>query len=182
MGWLMRTNEIRNMLHKHILDYPGVSFQLLKGVFNMSEGNLRYHLNMLEKEEKVRSKIVERERCFFPYDLRDMLGSKGIDPDSLSREESRILRLLRSRKLLSFKELVEGTGLSRKEVSSALRSLKRNSLIVSNSVGDMKIYQLATRKVLAKRMERILLIKLARGEIDEDTFLMLEKELKKNDD
>lgn len=91
----MRTDDTRDLIYRHILEYPGVSFQLLKGIFRMSEGNLRYHLNVLESREKVRSKMVKKNRCYYPYDMREMFRFRGVDHSSLSRNQSRILTLLR---------------------------------------------------------------------------------------
>ncbi len=177
MGSLMRSNDKRRLIYKHILEYPGVSFQLLKGLFIMTEGNLRYHLNVLETEKKVRSKLMKRGRCYYPFDMTEMIKFKGVDPSNLSRNQARIITLLRDQGPLTRKEILTSINIERKELTGEIRKLKMNGLVLQEIQNGVKRYLFVTDEVLKRRIFRLLMVKLATRQIDEETFLALEEEL-----
>ncbi|MGA1820247.1 MAG: hypothetical protein ACMUHU_04475 [Thermoplasmatota archaeon] len=171
--------ETRKILLRHIIEHPGISFNLLMSVFKMSEGNLRYHLNVLEKERAVRSSLMKGKRCYFPYDSRTLVQMKGRGDGELSKSEKRVLNLLETEGVSNWKGLILRTGLSRSELTNALRSLKSKGLIISSIADGKRSYRILTRDLLVKRIERLLMVKLVKGEIDEETYLLLEKEIMK---
>lgn len=171
--------ETRQILLRHIIEHPGISFNLLMSVFKMSEGNLRYHLNVLERERSVRSKLMKGKRCYFPYDTRTLLQMKRRGTGELPRNEKRVLNMLEKEGASNWKDLIQSTGLSRSELTNVLRNLKRKGLVISSTVGGKRSYRILTRDLLLKRIERLLIIKLVKGEIDEETYLMIEEELRR---
>lgn len=173
----MSGTATRKMILAHIMEHPGISFNILMSVFRMSEGNLRYHLNMLEKERSVRSKLIKGKKCYFPYDARMLLLIQGGRPRDLNSDEKIVLRLLDHRGTATWNDLLLGTGLSRSRLTNSIRNLKKKEIILTNVRDGQRSYQILTRELLRKRIYRLLLVKLARGEIDEETYLLMEREM-----
>ena len=50
---IIQNNENRKMIYNHIMAHPGVAFVVLRRVFDLNKSTLRYHLNYLEKNQKI---------------------------------------------------------------------------------------------------------------------------------
>ena len=59
-------NKIRRMIYNLIVNYPGVPFNKLIDIFELTESNLRYHLNYLEKNDKIKSGLEGGMRYYYP--------------------------------------------------------------------------------------------------------------------
>jgi predicted transcriptional regulator len=59
-------NKIRRMIFNLIVEYPGVSLNTIKNVFELTESGIRYHLNYLEKNNKISSSMERGIKCYFP--------------------------------------------------------------------------------------------------------------------
>ena len=50
-------NYIRKLIHSHIVEYPGVSFSTLKKFYDLNDSTLRYHLNYLERAQRISANL-----------------------------------------------------------------------------------------------------------------------------
>ena len=60
-------NKIRRMIYKLIVNYPGVPFNKLMDIFELTDSNLRYHLNYLEKNGKISSGVDDGVKHYYPH-------------------------------------------------------------------------------------------------------------------
>ena len=59
-------NEVRKIIYNHIATYPGVSFNTLLNIFELTEGGLRYHLDYLTKCDKIYVRLENGRRLLYP--------------------------------------------------------------------------------------------------------------------
>ena len=64
------TNRTRKMVYSYISRHPGVSFGTIMGVLDLTEGTLRYHLNYLERGDKILSESKGKHRYYYHSDRR----------------------------------------------------------------------------------------------------------------
>ena len=60
-------HETRRMIYNHIISHPGVSYKILKNVFSLTDGTLRYHLDYLERAEKISFGLAAGKRLYYPF-------------------------------------------------------------------------------------------------------------------
>ena len=65
-GGMAFDHETRRMIYNHILTYPGVPYITLKNIYDLTDGTLRYHLEYLEKAERILSNIENGKRVYYP--------------------------------------------------------------------------------------------------------------------
>ena len=169
--------EIRSSLLNYIKNDPGVTFSRLKITFKMETSTLRYHLEHLEKRERIVKRKMEGRRCYFTPDHTISPDGTSYDPSRMTREQSRVLSEIRGNPGIIWRDLLISTGLNRKDLSSVIKCLREFELIFSYRNGGQVHFRFASREQIRKRVHRLLMIRLVKGEIDESTFLFLEGEL-----
>ena len=170
-------SETREILDRYILENPGVSFAHIMKIFGINRGTLRYHMDYLLGEEKVRSVRKGQQNCYFSNQraaLDPVTGSS-----ELNGKQIRLLRAIRERPGISRKELLELTKQSREEVNYNLRRLKEKKVIWKITDGGDPCYEYITKEQLAAEMMAIILEKFLDDEIDRETFLLLKNKLDK---
>jgi predicted transcriptional regulator len=115
----------RGRLYGYISAKPGATFTELKNNFTIGNGNLAYHLSVLERLELVRSVKDGRTRRFFCQGVS--IESAGIQ--CLGRTEARVFDELNRRGPSSNSDLARELGMSRQRTHYNLKLLRGRGLI-----------------------------------------------------
>jgi predicted transcriptional regulator len=175
-------NETRKLIYNHIKSHPGVSFNILKSVLKINESTLRYHLNYLERSDKISLGSENGRRYYFPYPGKTYVIPKAEEPNSLSpyklssTQEKIILAIQRNPKI-NQKDLVNITKINRITLSKNLKQLMDMCLVRKIPNGNSVNYEFLENKQLRYEILKRLIRKLLNNEIDEETFLRLKREL-----
>lgn len=176
-------HETRKMIYNHILTYPGVSYNILKNIFNLTDGTLRYHLEYMEKAERILSNVENGKRCYYPL-RNEIVVSKSFKnkPQSFkfTQIQLRILNTIKRHPGISQKELIKRTGLSRFTISYNMRKFVDLGLIKKSNNEKSVYYEYMTDELLRHEVLLRLTMKLLKKEIDEKTFFKLKKKLELN--
>jgi predicted transcriptional regulator len=177
-------HETRRMIFNHILAHPGVSFNILKKVFSLTDGTLRYHINYLERTEKITFGLEKGKRLYFPHqNAIPIPGGGGImnsdngQPFKLSPAQEKLLNTIKFNPRISQKELIIRTGMKRFTVVNNLKKLLKFEIVKKTPNGKNVYYEYITNEQLKYEMLKGLVIKLLKKEIDEQTFLQLKRQL-----
>jgi predicted transcriptional regulator len=172
-------NKVRRLIFNHIAEYPGVSFNKLKTIFELSDSSLRYHLHYLEKNGQISSSPENGVRCYFPHPTsvsipkpQEPLASYQLTPN-----QKHILNMIIRYPGINQKELVKRTGLNRFKISRSISSLKDMDLIKNNRYQNNVCYEYNPDVEMKYKIMKGLMVKFLKGEIDEGTFLKLKKRL-----
>jgi predicted transcriptional regulator len=171
-------HETRRMIYEHILAHPGVSFNILKQVFGLKDGTLRYHLDYLKKKEKII--FSKGKRCYYPTRSETVvfqMKNNKMESHFLSPLQSQILNIIKERPGINQKELVKKIGLNRFTVNNNLKKLMELCIIRKTSINRMVCYEYITKDQLQTELLMNIIIKLLNKEIDEKTFLELKDKL-----
>ncbi|UCH90081.1 MAG: winged helix-turn-helix transcriptional regulator [Thermoplasmata archaeon] len=175
-------NETRRLIYNHIMANPGVSFNVLKNVFNMNDSTLRYHLNYLEKNDKISFGLEKRKRNYYPhankaYAVQNQGNSNSPDVLDLTPRQERIVETIKDFPGITQKELINKTGISRNTINKNLNKLMEHCIVRKYPNGNSVSYEYIENEQLRYEILRQLLIKLINKEIDEKTFLELKRKL-----
>ena len=174
-------HETRKMLYHHVLTYPGVSFNILKNIFNLSEGTLRYHMDYLEKGKRIISDIENGQRCFYPFRnelvVTDLFENKP-RKYKFTKTQLQLLNIIKRYPAISQKELIKKTNLSRFTISYNIRKFIDIGLIKKTNNEKHVYYEYMTDEVLRQEILLRLTMKLLRKEISEKEFFELKQKLK----
>jgi predicted transcriptional regulator len=168
-------SETRDLLDRYILENPGVSFTHIRKVFRINRGTLRYHLDYLQGEERIRSVRSGQQNCYYSNQRGAMDPVTG--SSELNAKQLRLLRAIKEKPGISRKELLELTRQSREEINYNLRRLKDKKVIWKISDGGDPCFEYISQEQLAAEMMAIILEKFLDDEIDRETFLMLKRKL-----
>jgi predicted transcriptional regulator len=171
------SNKPREEIAVYIEEHPGISFNILQDVFRMNPGTLRYHLEYLESSNRIDKRIIKHERCYFPEGTNLKAYFPSLDTKGLKKEHKRVYYLIKQNGGISRKEIMKSLNITRKEMNYAVSRLKDKKLIWLKKDGSDPVYECITEDRLKKEIFRILLKKLAEGEIDERTFLRIKEKL-----
>ena len=176
------TNETRRLIYSHIMANPGVSFIVLKSVFKLNESTLRYHLNYLEKSEKISFSLEKGRRYYYPHHgerhvIQNAEGSNLLTAYELTIVQEKIISAIKRYPRINQKELVKMTGINRITLSNNLKKLMNLCLVRKIPNGNKVQYEYLENKQLRYEILKRLIKKLLNNEIDESTFLKLKKEL-----
>ena len=165
----------RGSLVRFIGENPGISFPRLSVEFNMNRGTLRYHLDLLEKEGRIRTVLKGSKKLYY---LSEGTATKGRRPENdLNRDQRRILNLIKENPGISRHQLISISGQAREDVRYTLRKLTSRSEIWKVTDGHDPTYEYITRRKLAKEMIAIILDRFLNDEMDRETFLALKKRI-----
>ena len=169
-------HDIRRMLYNHIATYPGVNYKTLKGIFQMADGTLRYHLDYLERAEKIRFSQKKGKRSYFPNP--DDPGRSAVD-GRLNESQQKVLQLVKDYPGITQKELADYTRFKPHIVTASLKKLMDAGVIRKSKEKTGMGYEYITDERLRYEMIQSLLLRFLNHEIDEDTFLKLVRQLEK---
>jgi predicted transcriptional regulator len=180
VGVMVFDHDTRKMIYNHILTYPGVSFKVLKNIFNLNVGTLRYHLEYLEKAERILLCKENGQRCYYPL-KNEIVVSELFEnkPRSykFTKTQQRILNIINRNPGISQKELIKKTGLSRFTISYNMRKFVDIGLIKKSNNEKSVYYEYMTDELLRREIFLRLTIEFLNKEIDEKTFNDLKAKL-----
>lgn len=163
-------SKTRKILYEYIRDNPGTTFQVLKNIFRLSEGGLRYHLQYLERRNKILTKKNGKESGYFPCcgrRLRLAFDAK------LSPDQERILEIIMDHPGIPLKELKERSGMVSQSFIYTMRKLKQSKIIWKTKTDKGIGYEVVTRERLVDEMFLSLMKKFTNGEISRDEMMDL---------
>jgi predicted transcriptional regulator len=175
-------NETRSLIYDHIMANPGVSFIVLRSVLKLNESTLRYHLNYLEKSEKISFGLERGNRIYFPHlggthIIQKAENSGSLNAYELSVVQEKIISAIKRHPKINQKELATMTRINRITLSNNLKKLMALCLVRKIPNGNKVQYEYLENKQLRYEILKHLIKQLLSNEIDEETFLNLKKEL-----
>lgn len=173
-------NRTRKMIFNHISTHPGVSFSIIKKVFDLTESTLRYHLNYLESHKEIKSNIVGKNKCY--YLNQNYIFNPRIDTEPsayrLNRNQELLISAIQHHPGITQKELLFKTGLKRITLAQNIRKLLDYGVVRKEPNGRFICYYYISDKELREKILKRLITKLLNDEIDEKTFLALKRKLR----
>jgi len=166
------SHSTRKRLYEYILGHPGISYQMIRDVFRLNDGTLRYHLDRLVRANLVLQRKKKNNRCYIPLE-----GEKSPGLSEFDRNYSRVLDLIKADPGIGRVDLMRRSGMSRKGLTSVLTRLKSNRMIWKVGSGRSGGYEYISEDKLYKEMIRILTERYVRDEIDLDRFLELKEDI-----
>lgn len=186
-GDITFNHETRKMIYSHILTYPGVSFIVLKNIFNIKDSTLRYHLKYLERAERILSDTENGKRCYYPLKNEieiSKLFEKQPRSFKFSPIQKRIITIIIRNPGITQKELKNKTKLSRFTISYNIRKFIDMGVVKKTNSQKFVRYEYLTDEQLKHEVLLRLAMKLLNNELDEQAFLKLKNKLgkKKSED
>ena len=179
-GEIVFDHDARKIIYNHILAYPGVSYITLKNIFDLKDGTLRYHLQYLEKADRIMTDIENGKRCYYPL-KNEIVDTKLYEnkPRSFkfSPIQMKILNIIKRKPGITQKELIKNTGLSRFTISYDIRKFIDMGLVKKSNNEKFVYYEYMTDELLRHEVLLRLTMKLLNKEIDEKTFFELKEKL-----
>jgi predicted transcriptional regulator len=173
-------HETRKMIYNHITHYPGVAFSVLRDIFALPEGTLRYHLKYLERAESICSELEGGNRCYYPEKtetlMLNLVEGQGAS-HKLTEIQKRILMIIKQNPGINQAELIKRTKLNRFTVNYNMKKFISLGLVRKFDDGGRVFYEYITDSVMRHEIMKSLIIKLLNNEIDEKMFNELKEKL-----
>ena len=172
-------HKTRDMIFNHILAHPGVSFSIIKSVFAIPDGTLRYHLNFLEGKNEIRSGFEGKNKCYYPSKnlIFDTRPESSLKHSRLNQVQERLLDTIHRYPGITQKDLIYRTNISRLTIGNNIKKLLDYGVIRKEPNGRSVQYYHISEIELRKKAIRKLVEKFLNYEIDERTFLALKRKL-----
>jgi len=173
-------HDTRKMIYTHILTYPGVSYKILRNIFNLNDGTLRYHLEYLEKAERILPDLENGNRCYYP--MQNEIGGVKLSDNNqklynYTEIQQKILTSIKNSPGITQKDLIGKTGLSRFTISYNMRKFIDMGVVKKSNNEKFVCYEYMTDELLRHEVMLRLTIRLLNKEIDEKEFFKLKKKL-----
>jgi len=173
-------NKIRRLIYNYIVSYPGVSFNALKNIFELTDSSLKYHLHFLEKYNRIIFHLKEGSRYYYPHQITVSIPKKSqepLKPQKLNPHQKRILDIIMRYPGINQKEIINKTGINRFKVTRNLNTLKDLNLIRNCIYQNTVCYEFIPNIEMRYEILKQMIIEFLKNEIDEQTFLKLKKRL-----
>ncbi|MGA1794021.1 MAG: helix-turn-helix domain-containing protein [Thermoplasmatota archaeon] len=167
----------RKALYKFILENPGTSFQFIRNVLRIPEGTLRYHLQHLQRSNRIVREKNGKELCYYSKFHRD-------HPEchlevELSPKQKLLLDLIREDPGATRKELMSRSRLSRRELNYSLRRLRDLKLIWKKQTVKGEGFEVISKDTFKDEMFKMLVDRLLTGELTIERFRTLRDRLER---
>ena len=169
-------SDIRRLLFDYIKKNPGTSFRVLKTAFRMSEGNLRYHLQYLERRKRIIFEKEGRDRCYFTFARKRSPYNSEME---LTKEQDRLLDLISGNPGITTEELRIRSGENHSSFIYDLRKLREGKLVWRVKRGSKTGYESVTQERLEDELFLDLVRKFTEGEATKDEVMMLVSRMEK---
>lgn len=173
---LVLQHETRRMIYNHIVAHPGVSFNVLKEVFGLTDGTLRYHLDYLKRAEKITNGVTGGRRIYYPTSSGNIVSTMAngqVGTFKLNSIQERIVMILKRYPGINQKELADRTKLNRFKIRNNIDKLIDIGMVRKQPRGNTVYYEYISDGQMHFEMLKTLVMKLINGEIDDKTFLEL---------
>jgi predicted transcriptional regulator len=173
-------NKTRRLIYNYIISYPGVSFNALKNIFELTDSSLKYHIHLLEKYNKINFFTENGTRYYYPYNPLVNIPQKEqmlLDSYKLTTQQEQILNVIIRYPGINQKELINKTRMNRFKVIRNLNLLKDLNLIRNISYQNSVCYEYIPDAEMKYRILKRIIIEFLKNEIDEQLFLKLKKRL-----
>lgn len=134
-------NKTRYSIHGLIIDRPGINFTAIIEDLELPLGVATYHLDVLERENFVKSTRDGRLKRFYSTDSA-IPKEFRLSPEAL---RVKILELIADRPGMSQKEIIRDMGVEREIVGYHLRELVKDGSIRDAKVGRYKVYSISKK-------------------------------------
>jgi predicted transcriptional regulator len=171
-------NKIRRMIFNLIVEYPGVSLNTVKNVFELTESGLRYHLNYLEKNNKISSSTERGVKCYYPHPTSVSIpkaSKDSLESQKLPPHQELILTTIMRYPGINQKDLINRTKINRFRLNRDIRTLKSLNLIKNRRNQNTICYEYIPDVEMKFKILKSFILKFLNNEIDEETFLRLIK-------
>jgi len=168
-------HRTRKRIYEHILKNPGVTFQMLKTIFDMNEGTLRYHLEYLRRSDLILQKKQDNNRFYISKDNPVKTLKKA--SDRTSKERARVLSLITSEPGITRSELSEKCNMNRKKLTRILSDLKKKGFIRCRKIGGETCYEAKSDEDIVREMMVILIRKYLDGDMTIERLMELKGKL-----
>jgi len=129
-------NKNRYSIHGLIIDNPGINFAAILEELGLPMGVITYHLDVLERENYVRSVRDGRLKRFFTTDTR-IPKTYRMSPEDI---RDALVDLVSAMPGISQKEIIREIGIDRETVGYHLRELVRTRRLRDSKVGRYTVY------------------------------------------
>jgi len=152
------------------MQHPGATISVLVKIFQIPSGTIKYHLDVLEKDGKIRHKLLKNRKRYY-----------GIGEGArLSEEQRALLNIIRRRPGITQKEIIERTRHKRHTIRYNLKRLDEMDIIHVHRMGKNNLYYpMSTSEFRYNREHLDLISSYLLKEIDLDKYIDLKKELDK---
>jgi predicted transcriptional regulator len=165
----------RRLLYQFITENPGASFQFILKILKIPEGTLRYHLQHLQRSNRIVKEKKGKNLCYYSKFRRDN-PECHLDAKLNSRQEL-LLGLIRNEPGINRKELMIRAKSSRRSLNYDLRRLRDLRLVMKVETGDGKGYEALSKDRLKDEMFKILVDRMLKGELTLEKFKLLKERL-----
>jgi predicted transcriptional regulator len=117
-------NFSRGMIYGHVVEHPGINFTELKGLSNIANGTLTYHLKVLEGEGMIVAHNRGIHRIFFPSSIQ--ASTRDL---ALNKSEQMVLSMIRASPGISQAGLAGDADLSEATIHRIIASLELKGLV-----------------------------------------------------
>jgi predicted transcriptional regulator len=168
-------HEIRDEICNYISENPGISFPAIQKAFRLNTGTLRYHLQYLEGEDRIkRLECLSRKYCSSDSSVEGILKMEG-----LSRSQRRIALLIKDRPGISLTEIRSESGKNGEDLKYTLKRLQEKRFVWKVQNGRDPRFEFISKEEMAAEMLIVVLEKFLHGEINRATFLELKESIEK---
>jgi len=176
-------HKMRRIVYNYVSSNPGVSFGTIKRIMDMNKSTLRYHLNFLEKAEKVKCIREGKHNCYYPSETDTLNHSPipGVDLNTLTKGQRRLLTLTIKEPGITPEELLNSLPENKKKLKYNLNRLVELRLIWKVKIEGEIGYEHITPEDVKEEILKKLIKRLLAKEIDEETFIAIKKRLEETD-
>ncbi len=174
-------HQTRKMVYNYVSRHPGATITTMQQVFDLAEGTLRYHLHYLERHRILRSQTQGKFRCYYTSQRPRPAGSTVPDMslDALTPVQKDVATMVQQNPGITIAQMESRTGMDRGVLHHNLKVLRDRMLIWKVGNGRATKYEFTSEDRVRKELFRLLVAKFVKGEMDEDTYLMLKGELER---
>ncbi len=122
-------HETRGMIRGYVIANPGDHFNSIKASLGLKNGTLAHHINILERENIIKSIKDGKFRRFFP------IGMKVTDDAYPTKIERLILEIVKETPGITQKDIAKQLGMSQPTASYHLTKLKNSNAIRTEREG-----------------------------------------------
>jgi predicted transcriptional regulator len=135
----------RRDLYHYIKDNPGMHLRAIGRALDISLGDLRYHLDFMEKEGLISSRTDEYKKTYFSA-TEVSYGDRGTL--ALLRQDTprKIILFLITRPVASFEDIQDELNKSKSTVSFHLKKLRKSEIIEVKIEENKNIYSIIDKE------------------------------------